>query len=165
MALSPCFYFPLLFPLCSPFCSLLLTWNPPCCDRIRPPWSQVARKLISPSSTPSHSLPIPNSQYPGYLCAPLWRLQDSGFSCPEQERSADREQMDRICRAQVRLDPVQWDPTLLYSAQMVPGTMWPLKDWTEYAKVRHVIIYPETMLPKQLGPHVQTYPKTFTFCL
>ncbi len=30
----------------------------------RLPWSQVTRKLTSPSSTPPHSLPIPNSQYP-----------------------------------------------------------------------------------------------------
>jgi hypothetical protein len=50
------FCFPLLISLCSPFRSLLLTWNPPCCDRIRPTWSQVARKLIS--SFPS--LPIPS---------------------------------------------------------------------------------------------------------
>jgi hypothetical protein len=38
----------------APLCFLLLTWNPPCCDRIRPPQSQVVRKLISPfpHSTP-----------------------------------------------------------------------------------------------------------------
>jgi hypothetical protein len=50
------FCFPLLTSLCSPFYSPLLTWNPPYCDRIRPPWSQVARKLISPFP----SLPIPS---------------------------------------------------------------------------------------------------------
>ncbi len=46
----PCFLCSFLYPFCSP----LLTWNPPCCDRIRPPQSQVARKLISPfpHSTP-----------------------------------------------------------------------------------------------------------------
>jgi hypothetical protein len=45
------FLSPLLNPLCSPFESPLLTWNLPCCDRIRPPWSQVACKLTSPYST------------------------------------------------------------------------------------------------------------------
>ncbi len=48
---SPC-WFPFA-PLSSP---LLLTWNPPSCDRIHPPWSQVACKLTSPFSTLS---PIP----------------------------------------------------------------------------------------------------------
>ncbi len=62
---------------------LYLLGNPPCCDRIRPPWSQVTRKLTSPFSTLSHSLPTPNSQYPGQLCASLRRLQESGFSCLE----------------------------------------------------------------------------------
>jgi hypothetical protein len=38
-------------PLCSPFNPLLLTWNPPSCDRIRPPRSQVACKLTSPVPT------------------------------------------------------------------------------------------------------------------
>ncbi len=41
LLISPCW-----FPFCSPFLAPLLTWNPPCCDWIRPPWSQVARKLI-----------------------------------------------------------------------------------------------------------------------
>ncbi len=50
MAHSPCFFFPLLIPFFSPFYPSLLTWNPPCCDRICPPCSQVARKLTSPFS-------------------------------------------------------------------------------------------------------------------
>ncbi len=33
--------------LCSPLLPLLLTWNPPCCDRIHPTYSQVARKLTN----------------------------------------------------------------------------------------------------------------------
>jgi hypothetical protein len=59
---SPCFLSPLadspLFPFSNPS---LLTWNPPCCDRIRPPRSQVACKLTSPLST--HS-PLPPLQIP-----------------------------------------------------------------------------------------------------
>ncbi len=52
-----------LTPLSNP---LSFTWNPPCCDRIRPPRSQVACKLTSPFSTLSPTLPPPNSQNPGY---------------------------------------------------------------------------------------------------
>jgi hypothetical protein len=50
------FYLPLLNPPCSPFELPLLTWNPPGCDRIRPPRSQVACKLTYPFTTLS---PIP----------------------------------------------------------------------------------------------------------
>jgi hypothetical protein len=32
--------------------------------RSRPPWPQVALKLNSPSPSPTHSLPIPNSKHP-----------------------------------------------------------------------------------------------------
>jgi hypothetical protein len=62
---------PLLFisPCCFPFASLssplYLLVNPPSCDRIRPPWSQVACKLTSPFSTLSQSLPHPISPNPG----------------------------------------------------------------------------------------------------
>ncbi len=49
-----------LSPLCSSFDPFLLTWNPPSCDRIRPPRSQVACKLTSLYPT----LPPPNSQNP-----------------------------------------------------------------------------------------------------
>ncbi len=45
LAFSPFADSPLLLFLSPP----LLTWNPPCCDRIRQPWSQVAFKLTSPS--------------------------------------------------------------------------------------------------------------------
>ncbi len=75
------FCYPCYYPLTSPFYSLLLTWKPsfgvmrPC-----PPWSQDARKLTSPFSSPPHPLPIPNSQHPGQLCASLRRHCDSGFS-------------------------------------------------------------------------------------
>ncbi len=47
---------PSRFPFLNPFTYL---------ETLLPPWSRVTRKLTSPSSTPSHPLPIPNSQYPG----------------------------------------------------------------------------------------------------
>jgi hypothetical protein len=64
MAHSPCFIdSPCLFPFPTPFS---LTWNPLCCDRIRPPRSQVACKLTSPFLTLFPTLPPPNFQNPGY---------------------------------------------------------------------------------------------------
>jgi hypothetical protein len=56
VALSPCFFSPCWLPFAPLSYSPLLTWNPPCCDRICPPWSQVACKLTSPSLT----LPTPS---------------------------------------------------------------------------------------------------------
>jgi hypothetical protein len=59
---TPCFCSPCYSPLTS-LCFPLLAWKPsfgvmrPC-----PPWSQVARKLTSPFSSPPHSLPAPNSR-------------------------------------------------------------------------------------------------------
>ncbi len=52
----PLLLLPLLNPFCPFLCPLYLLWNPPCCDRIRPPWSQVTPKLTSPSSP----FPIPS---------------------------------------------------------------------------------------------------------
>ncbi len=54
MVHSPCFDLPLLV---SPLYPLLLTWNPPSCDRNRSPQSQVACKL-----TPlvPHLAPVPS---------------------------------------------------------------------------------------------------------
>ncbi len=67
MAQSPCFLSPLaetpFAPLSNP---LYLLGNPPSCDRIRPPRSQVACKLTSPFPTLSPIPPPPNSQNPGY---------------------------------------------------------------------------------------------------
>ncbi len=68
MAQSPCFFTPLAKPLLSPFfvpftyleTLLLVTGSFHLGLR-----SQVTRKLTSPSSTLSHSLLTPNSQYPG----------------------------------------------------------------------------------------------------
>ncbi len=56
---SPC-----QFPLCSSLYPLLLTWNPPSCDRNRPPRSQVACKLTLLAPPFTQTLPPPNSQTP-----------------------------------------------------------------------------------------------------
>ncbi len=62
----PLFYhLPLPIPLAPLSNPLSLTWNPPSCDRICPPRSQVACKLTSPFSAFSPTLPPPNSQNPG----------------------------------------------------------------------------------------------------
>jgi hypothetical protein len=55
---------PLLIPLAPLSNPLSLTWNPPSCDRIRPPRSQVTCKLTSPFSTlsPPFPLQIPRTQ-------------------------------------------------------------------------------------------------------
>ncbi len=50
-----------LFPL-FPF---PLTWNPPSCDRIRPPLPWVARKLTPVFPSPAHLAPCPKSRLPG----------------------------------------------------------------------------------------------------
>ncbi len=39
-----------------------LTWNPPCCDRIRPPLPWVARKLTPVFPSPAHLAPYPKSR-------------------------------------------------------------------------------------------------------
>jgi hypothetical protein len=58
----------LLAFLCSlllPFVPPLLAWNPLCCDRIRPPRTQVARKLTSHFPPLAHIPLIPKSRPPG----------------------------------------------------------------------------------------------------
>ncbi len=83
MAHSPCF-FPLA-PLSNP---LLLTWNPPSCDRIRSPRSQVACKLTSPFPTLSPNPPPSKFPEPRIPSASLGRPQDeSGIFCSEQLHS------------------------------------------------------------------------------
>jgi hypothetical protein len=42
-----------------------LTWNPPSCDRIRPPLLWVARKLTPVFPSPAHLAPYPKSRPPG----------------------------------------------------------------------------------------------------
>ncbi len=60
-----------LAPLTLLICPFPLTWNPPCCDRIRPPLSRVARKL-----TPLISLTCP--------CGPSPEIPTPwGFSSPK----------------------------------------------------------------------------------
>jgi hypothetical protein len=63
------------FPF-APHSSPLLTWNPPCCDRIRPPRSQVARKLIFPFPPLVHIPPIPKSRPPGVSQIQIYIHQD-----------------------------------------------------------------------------------------
>ncbi len=77
--ISPC-WIPFA-PLSNP---LHLLGNPPSCDRIRPPWSQVAFKLTSPFPTLSPIPPPSKFPEPRLSSASLWRPQESGIFCPEQ---------------------------------------------------------------------------------
>jgi hypothetical protein len=71
VALSPCSFSPYWFPFAPLSQSPLLTWNPPCCDRIRLPWSQVAHKLISSfPSLPIYSPSVLHSEIPTPLGFP-----------------------------------------------------------------------------------------------
>ncbi len=102
---SPLFLcFPFLHSHLLPIRLPLLTWNPPCCDRIRPPRSQVACKLIFPfpspcSYTPHSEIPTPwgfpdpnihslgrhresGSQDPAqYLCTPVLYIHELVYPC------------------------------------------------------------------------------------
>ncbi len=74
--------FPFLHSLLLPVRLPLLTWNPPCCDRICPPRSQVARKLIFPflspcSYTPHSKIPTPRG-FPDPNVHSLGRHHESG---------------------------------------------------------------------------------------
>ncbi len=80
------FFHSLLLPIRFP----LLTWNPPCCDRIRPPHSQVALKLIFPfpspcSYTPHPKIPTPRSS-PDPNIHSLGRHREPGSQDRAQER-------------------------------------------------------------------------------
>ncbi len=86
MVHPPCFLSPLADSLLLPFRTpLYLLENPPSCDRIRPPWSQVACKLTSPIPTLSPIPPPSKFPEPRLLSASLWRPHESGFFCLEQE--------------------------------------------------------------------------------
>ncbi len=74
-----------LSPPWSPFGPLLLTWNPPSCDRIHPPQSQVACKLTSPVPTLCPNPPPSKFPEPQLPSASQRRPQvESGVFCPEQ---------------------------------------------------------------------------------
>jgi hypothetical protein len=82
------FAFSFLHSLLHPIRLPLLTWNPPCCDRIRPPCSQVARKLIFPFPspcpyTPHSKIPTPRS-FPDPNIHSLGRHREPGSQDPVQ---------------------------------------------------------------------------------
>ncbi len=82
--LLPFFPHSLLLPIRFPS----LTWNPPCCDRIRPPRSQVARKLDSPFPSPCAYTPHSRILTPWGFSHPnihsLGRLREPGSQDPAQ---------------------------------------------------------------------------------
>ncbi len=79
---------PLRIPLAPLFDSLPLTWNPPCCDRIRPPRSPIACKLNSlfpcPCSlTPHSEILTPRGSSPPNIHS-LGRYREPGSQDPVQ---------------------------------------------------------------------------------
>jgi hypothetical protein len=89
--------FPFLHSLLLPIRLPLLTWNPPCRDRIRPPRSQVAHKLIFPfpspcSYTPHSKIPTPRS-FPDPNIHSLGRHRDSGSQDPAHVASSCRKSL------------------------------------------------------------------------
>jgi hypothetical protein len=80
------------YPLAPLVCPLPLTWNPPCCDRIRPPLSRVARKL-----TPFISLTCP--------CGPSPEIPTPwGFSRPKYTFIRTTLQTQPICSCTAMID-------------------------------------------------------------
>jgi hypothetical protein len=91
---SPCFFFPLLIPSCYPFSPSLLTWNPPSCDRIRPPRSQVARKLTSPFPSPGSYTPLPKILTPRGFPDP--NIHSFGRHCEPDPQARVQEVSDKF---------------------------------------------------------------------
>ncbi len=89
MAHSPWFLSPLADSLLLPLLPLFpfpLTWNPPSCDRIRPPRSPFACKLNSPSPcpcslTPHSEIPTPQGFPPPNIHS-LARYRETGSHDP-----------------------------------------------------------------------------------
>ncbi len=75
-----------LLPFLTP---LYLLGNPPSCDMIHPPWSQVACKLTSSSSTLNPIPPPSKFPEPRLSSASLWRPQEPGIFCPEHCNRSD----------------------------------------------------------------------------
>jgi hypothetical protein len=80
------FSLPLLISLCFPllpFYPLVLTWNPPSCDRIRPPRSQACKltspvPTLSPKPSPLQIPRTPTAQRPTKTTSGIIRLLLSG---------------------------------------------------------------------------------------
>jgi hypothetical protein len=81
-----------------PFVPPLLTWNPPCCDRIRPPRTQVARKLTSHFPPLAHIPLIPKFRPPG-VSQPQIYVHSLGRHC--EPGSQDRAQLGRGCQSSI----------------------------------------------------------------
>ncbi len=83
-------------PLCSPLLPSLLTWNPPCCDRIRPPRSQVARKLTSPFPHLAHIPSHPKSRPPGFSRSKYTLIRTTLRTQPISSRTISKSQTFKI---------------------------------------------------------------------
>jgi hypothetical protein len=88
--ISPCFLLSFA-PLLPHLCPLLLTWNPPCCDRIRPRCPRVARKLTLPFLSPGSY--TPHSKIPTPRSFPAPHIPSLGQQC--EPGSQDRAQIQQ----------------------------------------------------------------------
>jgi hypothetical protein len=115
------------FALCSPFflipfCSPSLTWNPPCCDRIRPPRSQVACKL---TLHPLLIFPTLNI-YPPISLSPDCPLVSSQLGRESSWRGPNTDWDERYSESTRRgLE----QPTALYGPLII-SKPWPVFRWS-----------------------------------
>ncbi len=93
-----------LAPLAPLFSPLQLTWNPPCCDRIRPPRSQVALKLTPLFPSSGSYAPLPKI------------LTPQGFPDPNIHS------LERHCEPNPQsslTSPSPWHLTLFHSSEII----------------------------------------------
>jgi hypothetical protein len=100
---SPCSPF-------SPFRSPSLTWNPPSCDRIRPPWSPFACKLTSPfpfpcSYTPNSKILTPRGFSPPNIHSLGWHREPASQDPVQVRRRGLEKKPDLVWQSLLHDDP------------------------------------------------------------
>ncbi len=104
------FSFSPLAPLAPLFGPLQLTWNPPRCDRIRPPRSQVARKLLRYFPPLAHIPPLPKIPTPRGF--PDLNIHSLGRHCEPNPQSSLS--INKI-QNRTYFPPLNCGPVLMYS--------------------------------------------------
>ncbi len=151
---SPCYFLPLLIPPFAPlFNPSQLTWNSSCCDRIRPPRSQVARKLTSPFPSPgSYTPPTQNPDPPGFSRSKYKFIRTTLRTRPISSRTG------------LRLDPNKcflkiwdsWTVSFLGLPFFVHHFLNVLSD-LKSAKIRDVLTPKLTLIEKKVSQLEETF--------